>query len=117
MNTRRNVAERLEEEIAIARSPPRGDQVPLLEEKSNFEEAPVNPPPLTVGDIKVSLIQLSQVVTTLAQAMTAQANREVVPYPNQQNAIMASRLRYITRMNPPTLLRVNGLSKPRRFNR
>ena len=72
------MAQRLEEEIAIARSPSRGDQVPFLEEKSNFEEAPVNPPPLTVGDIKVSLIQFAQVVTTLAQAMTAQANREVV---------------------------------------
>ena len=59
MNTRRNVARRLEEEIAIAGSPPRGYQVPLLEEKSNFEEALVNPLPLTDGDIRVSLIQLA----------------------------------------------------------
>ena len=39
---------------------------------------------------------------TQDQAMTAQANREVVSRPHQQVTTMASRLRDFTRMNPPT---------------
>ena len=34
--------------------------------------------------------------------MTTQANREVVPRPNQQIPTMTSRLRKLTRMNHPT---------------
>ena len=56
MNTRRNAARRLEEEIVNARAPCRGDQVPPLEEDANIEQAPVNPSLLTDGDIRDSLI-------------------------------------------------------------
>ena len=60
MNTRRNVTRRLEEEIANAGAPPRGDQVPPLKEDANVDQALVNPPPLTDGDIRASLIQLAE---------------------------------------------------------
>ena len=82
--------------------PPGGDQLPPLEEHANIEKAPVNPSPLTDGDIRVAIIQLAQVVTTQAQTMKTQANREVAPRPNQQVITVASHLRDFTRMNPPT---------------
>ena len=47
MNTQRNVARRLDEEIANAGALPRGNQVPLLEDVSNDDQAPVYPPPMT----------------------------------------------------------------------
>ena len=57
MNTQRNVARRLEEEIANTGAPPHGYQFPPLEEDANMEQAPVNTPPLMDGDISVFLIQ------------------------------------------------------------
>ena len=45
MNTRRNEARRLEEEIGNVGDPPRDDQVPLLKEGGNDDQASVNPPP------------------------------------------------------------------------
>ena len=59
MNTRRNVARRLEEEIANAGVPPHGDQVPPLEEDVNDDQAPVNPYPLTDENIKDALFQMA----------------------------------------------------------
>ena len=56
MNTQRNAARRLEEEIANAEAPPRDDQAPSLEEDANVNQALVNPPPLMDGDIRASLI-------------------------------------------------------------
>ena len=101
-------ARRLDEEIANARAPPRGNQVPPLEEVPNDDQAPVNPPPLTDGDIRVAFLQMDQAITTQAQTFTTQdqammtkANREVVPQANQHVGTVASRLRDITRMNPP----------------
>ena len=47
MNTRRNTERRLKEEIANVGVPPRGDQVPSLEEEVNYDQATVNPPSLT----------------------------------------------------------------------
>ena len=43
-----------------------------------------------------------QAATTQSQAMTTQANGEVVPCPHQQVTTMASRLRDITRIDPPS---------------
>ena len=56
MNTRRNVEQRLEKETTNVGAPLRGEQVPPLEEDANMEQAPVSHPPLTDGDIRVSLI-------------------------------------------------------------
>ena len=89
MNTWRNVAWRLEEVIANTGAPLRGEQVPTLEEHDNVDQAPVNPPPLMDEDIRAPLIRLDQAATIQAQAMIAQANREVVPRPHQQVTTMA----------------------------
>ena len=83
MKTQRNEAEKLEEEISNAGAYPHGDQVPLIEEGMNDDQDPVNPPPLTDGDIRSSLFQLAPAVTAQAQAMKAQANQEVVPSQNE----------------------------------
>ena len=69
MNTRRNAARRLEEEIANVGDPRRVNQ------------APVNPPPLMDEDIRAPLIQLAKAATVQAQDMTAQANRDVTRCP------------------------------------
>ena len=79
MNTRRNVAQRVEEEITNAGAPPHGEQVPPLEEDDNIDQSPADPPPLKDGDISDALIQLSQDSTIKYQAMTAKPNRELVP--------------------------------------
>ena len=67
--------QRLEEETTNAGAPPRGEQVPPLEEDANMEQAPDNSPPLTNGDIRVAFIQLAQAYIVQSQAMTAQTDR------------------------------------------
>ena len=47
-----------------AGAPPRGNQVPTLEEVSNDDQAMVNPPPLADGDIRAAFLQMSQAITT-----------------------------------------------------
>ena len=47
----------------------------------------------------------AQAALTQYQAMTAQANREVVPRPHQEVPTMASCLRDFTGMNPPKFYR------------
>ena len=43
MNTQRNVARRLEEEVAYAGAPPHNEEVPPYEEDANVEQALTNP--------------------------------------------------------------------------
>ena len=69
-------------EIANVGAPPRGEEVPPFEEDANVDQAPVSSPPLTDEDLRASLIQLAQAATVQAQAMTAQANRELLPHPH-----------------------------------
>ncbi|TMX05864.1 hypothetical protein EJD97_006910 [Solanum chilense] len=106
MNTRRTAARELDEEISNAGVPPRGNQVPPLEEVANDDQAHVNPPPLTDGDVRAAFIQMAQVISTQeqvlntqTQAMTDQDNQEVVPRANQYVGTMASSFRDFTRMN------------------
>ena len=73
MNTQRNVARRLEEEIANARAPPSGGQVPPLEEGEDGEHVLVNPPPLTNENMRTTLLHMAQAITTLSKATTTQA--------------------------------------------
>ena len=73
MNTRRNAAQRLEEEIANTGVPPSGDKVPPIEEDVNDDQAPVNPPPMTGENIRDALSQKAQAITTQAQFATTQA--------------------------------------------
>ena len=119
MNTRRNVAQRLEEEIANAGAPSYSDQVPPLEKDANMEHAMVNPPPLMDENIRTSLLQMAQAITTKAQAATAQsqampaqANRVAVLSPHQKVTTMASRLRDFTRKNPLLYMSLRLMKTP-----
>ena len=56
MNTRRTDARRLDKEIANARFPPRGNQVPHLEKVANDDQGSVNPSPLTDGVIREAFL-------------------------------------------------------------
>ena len=109
MNTRRNAARRLEEEVSNAEAPPHGDQVPPLEEDANVEQAPANPPPMMETEMRDIISQIDQAINTQsqdttvkAQAMKTHANRDISPLPYQQVTTMDSHLRYSSRMNPPT---------------
>ena len=73
MNTRNNVARRLDKEISNAGVPPQGNQVHPIEEDANDNQAPVNPPPFKNGNIRVVFIQISQAITTQVEAVTTQA--------------------------------------------
>ena len=72
MNTQRNLSQRLEEEIANAGALARGEKVPSLDEDVNVEQEPLDPPPLTDKNIRTSLLQMAQAITTEAQAATTQ---------------------------------------------
>ena len=74
INTRRNSARRLEEEVAYAGAPPHDEQVPPLKENANVDQAPANPPPMTTQALAETL---------QAQAMKAQADRDVAPCHHQ----------------------------------
>ena len=60
MNTRGNATRKLEEQIANAGVPPRGDQFPPLEKDVSDDQAPANPPPLTNENIRDALLQIGQ---------------------------------------------------------
>ena len=90
MNTRRNAAQRLEEEVANAGAPPPDYQAPPLEDNANVDQASVNPPPMTEAEMRSILAQMAQAMTTQAQGtmvqaqdMMAQANRDVASRPHQ----------------------------------
>ena len=113
---------RLEEDIANAEVPPRGDQVPPLLEEVNYDQVPINPPPLTDENIMFALFQMARPITTQAQAATtqsqamkAQANLEVIPRAHQKVATTASCLKHFTRMNPPTFNGSNVEEYPQEF--
>ena len=107
MNTQREVARRIDEEISNAGVPPKGNQLPPLEFIMMNKLRSILLP-WWMGH-KGSLLKMAQAittqtqdVTTQAQAMTAQANRKVVPLENQHVGTMASRLRDFSRMNTLT---------------
>ena len=100
MNTQTTAARELNEEISNAEVPPRGNQVPPLEEVTNDDQAPVNPSLLIDGYIRAAFLQMSQDIiteaqsgTTKAQSMIAQTNREVVPPANNHVGTITRRLR------------------------
>ena len=64
---------------------------------------------MTNGDTRAAFLHMAQAiptlaesVTTKAQVMKTQANREVLPIGNKQVGTMASIIRDFTSMNPPT---------------
>ena len=54
----------LEEEIANAWVPPRGDQVPSLEEDVNDDQASMNSLSLMDENIRAALFQMTEAITT-----------------------------------------------------
>ena len=64
MNTKRNVARRLEEDVSNVGAPPHDEQVPLLEENANVEQAPTNPPPITDVEMRDILAKMAKAMAT-----------------------------------------------------
>ena len=87
MNTRRNVARRLGEEVANAGAPPHDEQVPPLEENATVDQATGSPPPITEAEMRASLAQVAYAMTIQAQATTVQANRDISPYPHHKSLL------------------------------
>ena len=82
MTTRRAAARRVEEEIANAGVPPLDNQVSPQEQAPLGDQALVNPPFMTEGDIWTTFINFlnpmntqAQAVSTQAQVVMAQANQ------------------------------------------
>ena len=73
MKTGRTASRRLDKKISNGGVPPWDNQVPPLEEISNDDQALVNPPPLTDGDLREAFLQMDQDITTQSQAVTTQA--------------------------------------------
>ena len=59
MNTRRNVARILEEEVANAGALTYNEKVPPLEENVNVEQAPTSPPPMTEAEMRAIRAQMA----------------------------------------------------------
>ncbi|TMX04187.1 hypothetical protein EJD97_011023 [Solanum chilense] len=83
----------------------RRNQVPP-EVSAAVMEMSINPGGLTDGEVMNAFLQMAHAITTQAQDITAQATREGVTRENPHVITMASRLRDITRMNPPSVLRI-----------
>ena len=97
MNTRSNAARRLKGEVTNAGSFPHDEQVPPVEENSNVDQAPANPPRMAEAEMRDILDQMAKAMTTHTQAatvhaqdMTFQSNRDVAPRPHQQVTTTAS---------------------------
>ena len=104
VNTRSTTAKKVGEEIANAGATLQGNQVhPQVQGAAN-DHVRVYPLAKTDREVKEPLFQMSQAITTQAENITAQANREVVPPENQHASTMASRLKNLTTMNPPIII-------------
>lgn len=72
------------------------------------EKDPVNPPCMKDGEFRAAfcyfdqdMTKKSQALSTHAQAMVAQENRDVGPHVQHNGSTTTSRLRDFNRMNPP----------------
>ena len=122
MTTRKEAARRVEKEIENGGVPPHDNQAPSQEQVPLCGKALVNPPIMSDGEISATFLNLTkfmdnqaQVITTQAQAMMTQANREVAPHVNQNSITMASRLRDFSRMNPPMFIGSKVNEYPQEF--
>ncbi|TMX03760.1 hypothetical protein EJD97_014345 [Solanum chilense] len=109
MINRRSAGRIIDEDFANSEVPPRGNQFLPLDENSNDDQDQVNPPLFTDAKIRETFLQMAQDITTQAQAVitkaqaiTTEANREVAAQGNKYVGIMASQLRYFTRMHAST---------------
>ena len=103
-------------------SPPQDNQVPPLKQVAMDYQVPVVPLPMIGGEIRAVFFNLTQamtsqanVVTSQVQTMTRQVNRKVVSQVPQHASTMASRLKYITRMNLPMFFGLKSDEYPQHF--
>ncbi|TMW99229.1 hypothetical protein EJD97_002866, partial [Solanum chilense] len=94
MNIRRNTGRRVGEAAAG------GNQAPPQAPAAGVQ-VPINLAALMDREVRATLVQMMQAITSQAQAITAQATRKGAPTENPHASTMASRLRDFTRMNPP----------------
>ena len=67
------------------------------------------------GEIRSAFLSLDQDMTNQAQSITAQANREVGPYVNQNASTTTSHLRDFIRMNPSMFFLPKVNEDPKNF--
>lgn len=79
------------------------------------DEVLVNPPAMTNDEVRASLLQMAQSITTQDHVFTGEANSEVVPQEKPHAFIIASRFRHFTRMHPLILFRSKFYEDPQRF--
>ncbi|XP_049391777.1 uncharacterized protein LOC125856309 [Solanum stenotomum] len=85
------------------------------EEAPQANQAPINHTAMLGVEVRSTLLMLAQVMTTHAQTMMAQANRDVGTHVNPNVNSMASRLRDFVRMNPPIFLGSEVGEDPQEF--
>ena len=100
MTTRRVATGRVEEEIVNAGVPTQGNQTPSQEQVPRGGQDPINPLVMSDGETRVDFLNLTKVMETQDQDMTAKANWIVGPCVNQNTSTMASHLRDFTWINP-----------------
>ena len=101
MNRRRKSARRVGEEIANVGATLLGNRNSPQVQVVASDQVPVNPLAMTDGEARKTLFHMEKSITTQDRAITAQANRDVVPRENQHASTMASCLRDFVKMNPP----------------
>ena len=74
MDTRRTTARRVEEEVANAGATPQGNRIPCQEKVVVNDQVPINPPAMTDGEVRASVLKMAQAITTKALDIAAQAN-------------------------------------------
>ena len=92
MNTRRNAAWRIDAEIANEWVPPRGNQVPPLEEVANDDQALSNPPAMTNGHIRDDFLQMAMPLVLKHKPLLLKINPWYLKqikrwYPNETNIL------------------------------
>ena len=79
------------------------------------EQVHINPKGLTDGEVRNASMQTEHAITTMGQAITAQASREGAPRENLHASTMSSSLRDFTRMNPPVYYGSKVTKDPQEF--
>lgn len=72
VNTKRSATRTVEEEIANARVPPQDNQAPPQEQASQGDQALVNPPAMSDGEIRLNFINLDKSMSTQDQDIDTQ---------------------------------------------
>lgn len=108
MNTRRNTWRRVEEAAFGAnQAPPQYPTARVL--------VLVKPVALPDREVREQIVQMVQAITTHAHDIIAQATSEGACRENPHASTMASRLRDLTRMNPPIYYHTKTNKDPNEF--